>query len=170
MNILLLGQLKPDVRVPEWLISKPLAIPYFDGLKITVTLDGLSDSDEADVSQAIAAFFQLGQEARMAASPYLYLNYKGMLDHVSADELVCCIDSEDNVWEHVHPTEIFVSRRHRRDKGIYICICAECDWELEHGLQIIYRDGNNLSRVSDQDGHLTHTDAYDLPENQDKIA
>lgn len=49
-------------------------------------------------------------------------------------------------------------------------IAAECDWEPEHGLLIVYRNGNELSRVSDQDGHLTHTDAYDLPEQEDRIA
>ncbi len=74
------------------------------------------------------------------------------------------------VWEYVHPSEIFVRRRSRREKGVYVQITAECDWEPEHGLQIIYRRGKELSRVSDQDGHLTQTDAYDLPEDQDKIA
>jgi len=49
-------------------------------------------------------------------------------------------------------------------------IAAECDWEREHGLQIIYRHGCELSRVSAQDGHVTHTDAFGLPEDQDKIA
>jgi hypothetical protein len=37
-------------------------------------------------------------------------------------------------------------------------------------LQIVYRRGSELSRVSAQDGHLTHTDAFDLPEDQDRIA
>jgi len=49
-------------------------------------------------------------------------------------------------------------------------ICAECTWEPEHGLQIVYREGSVLSRVSDQDRHLTHADAHGLPESQDRIA
>ena len=51
-----------------------------------------------------------------------------------------------------------------------ISISAECDWEVEHGLQMVFRGGGRLSRVSDQDGHLTHSDVYDTPENEDKIA
>ncbi len=43
----------------------------------------------------------------------------------------------------------------QNDNLIYIQIAAECDWEEEHGLQIIYKNGNQLSRVSEQDGHLT---------------
>lgn len=40
---------------------------------------------------------------------------------------------------------------------------------MEHGLQIIYRAGRVLSRVREQDGHLTFTDAHDMPEEQGKI-
>ncbi len=68
------------------------------------------------------------------------------------------------------PTEVFVSRRSERDRAIYVQITADCDWEPEHGLQIVYRRGSELSRVSDLDGHLTHSDADDLAEEQDKIA
>jgi len=49
-------------------------------------------------------------------------------------------------------------------------ITAECEWEPEHGLQIVYRDGSELKRVSQQDGHLTYVDAYGLPESEDRIA
>jgi hypothetical protein len=86
------------------------------------------------------------------------------------ENLGSSIKSADRVWNHVRPSEIFVSRRSRRDKLIYVQITAHCDWEPEHGLQIIYRRGAELSRVSDQDGHLTYTDAHDLPEAEDKIA
>ena len=76
----------------------------------------------------------------------------------------------EEVWAHLQPTAIHVSRRHRRDQRVYVQITAECDWEPEHGLQIVYCEGNRLVRVSDQDGHLTHTDAYDLPEAEDRIS
>lgn len=54
--------------------------------------------------------------------------------------------------------------------AVYVQIAAECDWEPEHGLQIIYRRGVEFCRVSDQDGHLTYSDAYDLPESEDRIS
>ena len=45
----------------------------------------------------------------------------------------------------------------------------DCDWEPEHGLQLVFRKGQSLSRVSDDDGHLTYSDAFNLPEDQDRI-
>ena len=169
MNIAALGQLKPDKDIPEWLVSSPIAVPYFDGQELTFTIDGLSDDDSEAIEEAVRSFLALGANDRLAAAPHIYRNYQRMLEAVGSDEISCSIASIDGVWGHVHPCEVFVSKRGRRDDYIYIQITAGCDWEIEHGLQIIYRGGCVLSRVSDQDGHLTYTDAYDLPEEQDKI-
>lgn len=134
-----------------------------------ITLDSLEEADKQDVENAIASFLKLGPADRLAISRYVFADYRRMAELVSKEDLGCRIESEAAVWQHVHPSEVFISRRHRRDRAIYISITAECDWEPEHGLQITYRRGSELARVSDQDGHLTHTDAYDLPEEQDKI-
>ena len=170
MNIESLGTLKPDPKIKAWLVSEPVSVPYFDGQPLTFTLDGLTEADTEDVQSAVTAFLGLGADARRAASQFVFQNYRRMVEAVGDDQVDCHIKSPDDVWAYVHPTEIYVSRRHRRDMLIYIQITAECDWEREHGLQIVYRRGVELSRVSDQDGHLTHTDAYDVPEDQDRVA
>lgn len=169
MKIAALGPLTPDEDVPEWLVSSPVAIPYFDGQELTFTLDALDDDDAVAIEEAIRSFLALGPKDRLAASPHVFLNYQQTLEDVGPEDLSCSIASADEVWSHVDPIEIFVSKRGRRDDLIYIKITAECDWEDEHGLQIIYRGGSTLSRVSDEDDHLTYADAYDLPEDQDKI-
>ena len=48
-------------------------------------------------------------------------------------------------------------------------MACECEWEQEHGLQLVFRQGKKLTRVSDQDGHLTKADAYGIPDNEDKL-
>jgi hypothetical protein len=170
MKIPAIGDLQPHPDVPEWLVSAPIPIPYFDGLPLTFTLDGLDEADAGEASAAIESFLSLGPEDRLAASPHVYKNYSRITDIVDEEELGCQIDSDTQVWEHVDPSEIFVSRRSRRDRAIYVQVTAECAWEQEHGLQLVYRRGSELSRVSQQDGHLTYTDALDLPEEQDRIA
>jgi hypothetical protein len=169
LHISTLGRLKPDSHVPEWLVSDPLPIPLFDGQKLAVTLQDPKTEDEPDIENAVSAFLKLGRQDRLAIARYVFANYRETADLVSEEDLGCHIKSEDAVWQHVRPSEIYVSRRHRRDCAIYISIAANCDWEPEHGLQIVYRRGSELVRVSDQDGHLTHADAYDLPEEQDTI-
>ena len=84
------------------------------------------------------------------------------------DEVDVRIAVATDVWKHVQPSEVYVKRR-RKDKKVYMAIAAECDWEPEHGLQIVYRNGDQLSRVSAQDGHLSYCDAYAKPESEDRI-
>lgn len=169
MNIPELGALRPDKHIGEWLVSDPIPVSYFDNKEFTFILEGVTESDAEDVRSAINAFLRLGPRDRLAAGKYVFENYRKMAELVNEEDLGCRINSQDEIWKHVHPSEIFVSKRGRRDNYIYIQITAGCDWEPEHGLQIIYRQGQQLSRVSEQDGHLTHSDAYDLPENQDRI-
>jgi hypothetical protein len=168
MRIPIVGDLQPHPKVPEWLVSQPIAVPYFDDKKLTFTFDALDATDENEAQNAVSAFLALGPQDRSAASQYVFANYCYVAELVGADQVECRIHSPNDVW-HVQPSEIYVSRRARRERLIYVQVAAECDWEPEHGLQIVYRRGNELSRVSDQDGHLTHADAYDLAESEDRI-
>jgi hypothetical protein len=171
MQIVMLGHLKPHPRVPEFLESEPLPIPFFDGQRLPVSLLNLQQADATDVEDALSSFLKLGQQDRLAVGQYVFANYQvtAKLAAEQGFDLDCVIASDKDVWEHVQPGGISISRRNRRDRAMYVVIGANCDWEVEHGLQIVYRRGSELVRVSDQDGHLTHTDAYDLPEEQDRI-
>jgi hypothetical protein len=169
MRVPRLGNLTAHSDIPEWLVSEPIAVPYFDGLELPFTVDGLDDSDEADVVAAVDSFLNLSASDRLAASRYVYQNYLRIAEIADAEDLGCEIASASDVWNHVRASAIYVTRRGRRDLAIYVQIAADCDWEGEHGLQIVFRHGRQLSRVSAHDGHLTHTDAYDLPEDQDRI-
>ena len=170
MNLPSLGALQPDTHLPDWLHSQPIAVPYFNGEKLTFVLTGLTDEDADEAEAAVAAFLALGADATSEAAPYVFKHYRRMADLVGDDEVGCRIENPAGVWAHVHPTDIYVTRRDRRDRAIYVQVGANCDWEQEHGLQIVYRRGNELCRVSGQDGHLTHADAYGLPDDQDRIA
>ena len=85
-------------------------------------------------------------------------------------ELELAIARPEDVWKHVRITEIGVCRRGHGDRALYVQVAAECDWDGEHGLQLVYRRGGELNRVSDQDGHLTTCDAEGLPESEDRIS
>jgi hypothetical protein len=37
---------------------------------------------------------------------------------------------------------------------------CECDWEPEHGLQIVVRHGASVTKVGQFDGHLTNAADY----------
>ncbi|WP_299314316.1 hypothetical protein [uncultured Aquimarina sp.] len=64
------------------------------------------------------------------------------------------LDEPKKVWSYITPTDIIITKdRHRRDNEIYVQILCDCVWQEGHGLQFILRKGNELIRVSDQDGN-----------------
>lgn len=153
-----------DARIPEWWVSQPVAIPFFNGeyLPFTITVDATDDLYSVDVTDAVRSFLALSSADREVAAPLVFKNYTDFADAVG--DLDVEIADAAKVWEHVKVAEIYVDRRHHGDQDVYVKVACECDWEVEHGLQLIFRCGSLLIRVSDQDGHLTHADAYDLPE------
>jgi hypothetical protein len=165
-----LGMLEPDPDLDDWFRSVPLAVPFFDGLRLPFVLrDVQNGSSLIDHEHSLNAFLALGATEREHAGRFVFQVYRQFVEAVGQDQLDFSISNARDVWDCVTPTEIHVSRRHRRDRLVYVQILAECQWEEEHGLMVIYRSGSTLSRVSDQDGHLTTSDAFDLPEGQDRI-
>jgi hypothetical protein len=71
------------------------------------------------------------------------------------------IKSADELWQHVQlGSEPMVTRRPYGDKGIYISLECSCDWEQEHGLQIVFKNGLKINKLGGYDGHLTYSDAF----------
>ena len=170
MNLEPLGILTRDPDIDEWLRSDGIPVPLFENHPIPFILEYIeADTDRRDFTQAVSSFLALTATDRAEAAPHMFKVYREFCDAVDEEDVDCHIDDVTAVWNHVHPTAIHVSRRHRHDKDVYVQVTAECDWEIEHGLQLVFRKGATLSRVSNQDGHLTTTDAYDLPEEQDRI-
>lgn len=170
-----LGTLEQD-QFDDWWKSAPSPIPFLDGKVLEVIYvsgdDGIDDGVPADVEAAIAAFLALGNADRLAISPLVHANCTEFLDAVEYDEddaALWAIETPDQIWSFVHPEEIFVERRGRRDEDVYVSVQCNCDWEREHGLQLVFRRGRQLTRVSAQDGHLTEADAYDRPDEADVL-
>src|SRR5580692_4920755 len=102
MNIPALGTLRPHQRIPKWLTSNPVAIPYFDGLKLVFIVKALKDLDEAEANKAINAFLQRDSKDRSFAGKYVFANYLQIAELVDEDDPGCQIESEADVWKHVH--------------------------------------------------------------------
>ena len=142
-----------DPRSPTTLISEPIAVPYFDGKKLPFRCWDLSDADEAETLRAVEAFLRKTSRDREAVSEAVYKNFCEINEAVDGGA-GCEIGEARDVWNFIDPRFIDL----RRDRGagpIYVQILAECGWEPEHGLQLIYRGGEELTRVSGQDGELT---------------
>ena len=171
-----LGQLTQDENFEDWWHSQPFEIPLFDGKTMPVIfMDFVPEHDAeftSEADEAVRNFFKLDSVYRENISAHVYKNcidFLAAVEYDKADDHLRNIENEEEIWQYVHPNEIYVSRRHRRDGNIYIMIACDCDWEQEHGLQLVFRQGKKLTRVSEQDGHVTEADAYDKPDSEDEL-
>lgn len=171
-----LGTLTQDHSFADWFVAEsPIGMPFFDGLPLGVTFMDVEAGTEAaftaEADEALEAFRRLTTTDRRAASTRIQQNYQEMLDASDLDPLDVDDDTPDSIWRYVHPTEVYVVRRPAHpgalDRDVYVQVDCNCDWEHEHGLQLVFRRGRMLTRVSDLDGHLTDADAYGTPDADD---
>jgi len=171
-----IGVLFQDEQFDDWWEAKPREIPFFDNKKMKITFMNLVWKDDSkfieEADQALERFLLKTELDRKELSEILFkycIDFLDLVDYEDEDGQLRQILDKNDIWNYVYPQEIFVERRHRRDENIYINLACECEWEKEHGLQLVFRQGRRLTRVSEQDGHLTESDAYDLSDKEDKL-
>jgi hypothetical protein len=171
-----LGQLTQDDQFSDWWKSKAFEIPFFDNTELTIIFtDFEPDSDTTflqEAEQALTNFFKLNLADRNSISELAYKNCTDFLDAVEfddADQSLREISDKNEIWKFIHPSEIYVTRRPYKEQDMYVQVVCECDWEQEHGLQLVFRQGKKLTRISNQDGHLTEADAYGKSDEEDEL-
>ena len=163
----LLGKLTPDARFADWLVSAPVAVTLLRGKPVAFILEAVeNDRRPAEFHAAVAAFLALADAARVATERHVFALYRSFADDFKEEyDWPFRIAEPSGVWPHVDATEVRVKREDDGNNApVYVQVAAECDWEVEHGLQLVYSGGNVLTRVSTQDGWMSGADAYDLSE------
>jgi hypothetical protein len=159
--------LGPVTRDDEfgWYRGEPRPIGALLGATCEVVVDGYDDDpDPASVHAAIATFLALDDSALRAAAPSIFDYYRYIMADVEAEEdwdWYVEIAGPDDVLGHVTVgPEVMVQREPYGDGRVYVSVECECDWEPEHGLQIVFREGRTVSKVGPYNGHLTNASAY----------
>jgi len=153
------------------LYSEPIRLDVLWGKECRIVLEGYEDdSDKEGFHTAIQAFRSCGPEVLKAAEPHIFRYHKDIIGHWDPVDDEYIIDSPSDVWKHIElgHKPIF-SRNHFGDRGIYVSLECECDWEPEHGLQIVFRNGNTVCKIGPYDGHLTNASAHGDPRLENVI-
>ena len=149
-----------------WYYSDPVTVPMLNGKQCRLVLEGY-DEDPAreEIHDAIENFLSATSSVLKDAETYIFQYYQDMNSYFSpSDDEFLPIEHPGGVWEHIQlGNEPMVCRRAYGDHGIYISLECNCDWEREHGLQIVFKDGAKVTKVGPYDGHLTNSDAYADP-------
>jgi hypothetical protein len=171
MQIEQLGRLEKDEEIDDWLISGPVAVPYLGGAELEFVIEGMEGDDSPqDFAAAVANFLGKTKSEQVQAAPHVFAAYRSFADAIVPEKPSCTIVDANEAWQHVRPEEVRVCRLQQGDRKVYVQIVADCDWDHEHGLQLVFREGKTLSRVSMFDDHLTYSDAFGLPDGMDQIS
>lgn len=164
MQIASIGPLAPHPDVDEWLISTPVALPCRRGATVKFVFDSRQDIQSREIDAALRGLLAATESLFFAAEEPIvqYCNdMLGLLDDEERPRIE--MRSRSDIWNYIRwGEEWMVSLRKDGDSedGVYISIECNCDWEIEHGLQIVIKDGARVTKVGPYDGHVTNADAY----------
>ncbi|WP_328323252.1 hypothetical protein OHA70_30300 [Kribbella sp. NBC_00382] len=135
--------------------SKAVPVAVLGGVDCEFLVQGYEEpEDREDFHAAIRSFLELDPGALTDARQAIY-EYYLKIRTVHGDGLAVRIDGPDDVFEYVdlgNEPEVF--RNDDGDGRIYVSLECECDWEPEHGLQLIFRDGCKLTKAGPYDGEV----------------
>ena len=132
----------------------------------------LDEKNKDDFKTAMEGFRKNGSNAIKEAARHIFEYYQDISNLVDLDfeDDFPTIQSIDDIWGHIRiGKEVAVSRREYGDRKVYLSIECGCDWEEEHGLQIVLKEGKFDNKVGSYDGHLTNSDEYDVAEYETVI-
>ena len=164
MEIPGLGTVKVDAEF-GWLRSEPLPVGALGGHSCCLVLEGYEgDSHQQDFHAAVVSMLSAEKDLLRNAAPDVFRYYEEMNSQWEPGDPEYVEADVQDIWEHVRlGRELHVSRRSRGDRAVYLSLECSCDWEPEHGLQIVFKEGRAVAKVGPYDGHLTNVDAYADP-------
>ena len=166
MQIPPLGTLIKDEE-NDWLISDAFNIAAFNNTPCEFLIEGYeTDPHPQDFSDAISNFITLNSAALKTAETPVFNYYLDWARLAKAEGLPCVeITSPEEIWQHIQfGHEALVCRRNNGDRAVYVLFECDCDWNQEDGLQIVFKHGNQVSKVGPFDDFLSNEDVYGLPE------
>jgi hypothetical protein len=146
-------------------LSGSVAVPFLGGEECEFLIE--EDPNDPDVRAAVENTLRAKPSILTDAERYVVQCCEDTLASYPAKHRpTVTLRKPGDVWSHVRfGSEFQVSRRADGDSedGVYVSLECNCDWDREHGLQLVLRDGRAITKVGPFDGHVTNSDAYDDP-------
>jgi hypothetical protein len=170
------GTLVEQPDLPGWWEGAPIEVPFFSGANAPVIFSSMEPDDVqkniADFDRCLKNLLVQGAEARAYAEPLIHKNCRDTINSAEwdgRDALATATAHPSSVWQYLKLQQVCITRRVHNEMDIYASLSCQCEWEQEHGLQLVFRQGKQLTRIGPDDGHLTDADAWNIPDDQDKL-
>lgn len=146
-----LGKLRQDPNVPQWWDTRPIPVSFCSGKAVPfcVRTQAKGDVYPPDVDEAVRNFLALTDEDRLAASGRVFGYYRRVVEVIPDVDLG--IAEAADVWEHLRAEGVSVDRDVAADGEGYVRVVYQCDWDSEHGFQILLRHGTAVTLVGEHE-------------------
>ncbi|WP_313196008.1 DUF6985 domain-containing protein [Shinella zoogloeoides] len=139
-----------------------LVVPYFGGREVELDDDG--DPADPRSAAALAVFLALTEADRISDSAHVFAFCSDYCEEAGRpewlDEIMEVPENPTNIWDHVMSGPVMVRKGRGDDNNWYVVMEAECAWDTEHGLMLVWHQGKTLTKVGGYNGHLTDAGAY----------
>lgn len=161
MHIPILGDLIEDTD-SGWYISKEFSLKVLNNHPCAFVLEGYEeDENQEEFHDAIKNFLSIDHQVLKNAEEAIFNYYLEVKNYTDPDYDFPIINSPSEVWKLItFGNQAIVSRRAYGDHAVYIAMENECQWEIEHGLMIVFKNGAVVTKIGQYDGHLSNADAY----------
>lgn len=144
--------------------SELMPVYVLSGHMCRVVLDGYEkDPHKEDFHVAITNLLSIDVSILEEAEQYIFQYYQDVNKcWQPEDPEFIVVASPQEIWRYIQfGKDLIVTRREYGERGIYISIHCKCDWEQEHGLEIVFKNGLKVNKIGSCNNHLTNSDAYD---------
>ena len=162
MRSRILGGLTPRKGDAEYVIAKPIAVPLFkrDCAFECFAEDAAGAMDKIDA--AVERFLRLDAPTLASIRPHLRDYHDDIISELvelGSDDIPRVPAGEDIIGRIAIGDTINVVVD--EDGTVYLSAEGDCAWDEEHGVQLVFRNGDELCKVGPYDGHVTNVDAFD---------
>ncbi len=158
------GLVKLEEKNEKW-ATEPIKIKFLDNLKCRFVFDDayITASNKDDYHSAISNFYHLNSSVLLAVGKSAFQYYQDITSQLDPDstwydDYYVDIATEKDVWGHIQFCDVLRISRNEEDDTVYICLGGDCDWEPEHGVQLVFKEGRFVNRLSQIDFILTNSD------------
>jgi hypothetical protein len=135
-----------------------IRVPYFDDCDVQ-----LDDEDSLN-NPALVEFLKRDLQDRLKDSRHVFNYYQDFRTMIGGedwlDDEMGIVTIPEQIWSHVTPRFVLMDGGRGSDESQYVIVEAECAWEVEHGLMMVWKDGKFLCKVGGYDGHVTNSNSY----------
>ncbi len=140
-----LGEMRRDSETPDWLCSEIVKVELLDGKLLPFIIEEVDlASYRESIESAVTNFLALNVGRRDGVTELVYKNYevyRGAVDPPPPE-----VKDPSDIWRYIYPSGVFV-KQGPEGKDFYIVVSGNCEWEIEHGLEMVFKHGDQIVSV-----------------------